>query len=476
MKIPYLIALLLFVNLAYSQTFEEIDQGVFAGAQYPSIAVANIDSELNDTQEIIIIGNGNSGWRANLYAQDTNGNYTNIEGTFLDAINSQSKVIFGDIDGDGDDDLLITSNETKLYRNIGLGIYNEIASPIANVTQGAIAFFDIDNDNDLDLLVTGYDQDTSNDVLTVLYTNDGTGSFIEVAGTPFLNVTNSTISYADIDNDNDVDILITGTKFNSNKTTNLFINDGNGNFTEVVNTPFENVGLGSSAFADIDDDGDQDLYITGRDWQDQAFGKVYINVGAGVFVGDSNSGLPPVHNSAIAFGDVDGDNDLDVIVTGLGPETFGLFTNDGSGNFTQVAGVPFDQFVRSAVAFKDFDNDNDLDILIAGFSGDDNTYRTKLYRNTTVLGVTSFTEVSKSIVYPNPVQDTFTLQLPEEYINTSASIEFVLYDSIGRKVFVASSFSSEGNQINIQNIKSGVYFYELFTSHKKISSGKLIKR
>jgi len=470
------------VNLAISQSFEEIDQGVFDGVMYPSIAIANIDSELNDTQEIIIMGNGSSGNRTNLYAQDVNGNYANIDVPFINAIYDQSKIIFGDIDGDSDQDLLITNEETKLYRNIGLGIFEEMPSIIANVSQGATAFFDIDNDNDLDLLITGYDQDTSNDRVTILYTNDGNGNFTEVVGTPFENVANSTISYADIDGDNDLDLLITGSNYSLNDNSRLYTNDGLGIFTEVVNTPFEGiyngVSQGSSAFADIDNDGDQDLFITGRNWQDHPTGKLYTNNGSGVFTEVLNTGLPPVHESAIAFADVDSDNDLDLMITGLsnGPTISKLFTNNGSGSFTEVADLPFDDFLRSAIQFFDADNDNDLDLIIAGHSVTDNAVRTKLYRNTTVLGITEFTEVSKSIVYPNPVQDTFTLQLPEEYLNTSALIEFSLYDSIGRKVLSLVNSSSENNQINIQELNSGLYFYELFTSHKKISSGKLIKK
>jgi len=474
MKLSYLLVFLLIVNQIHSQTFEEIDQGVFIGTNYPSIAIANIDAELNNTQEIIITGNGNSGWRAHLYSQDANGNYASIEGTFIDAITDQSKVIFGDIDGDGDQDLLVTSEETKLYINDGFGDFNEVTTSIANVTQGAIAFFDIDNDNDLDLLVTGYDQDTSNDLVSVLYTNDGNGNFIEVTGTLFENVTNSTISYADIDNDNDVDILITGTKSNNEKTTKLYANDGSGVFSEVVGTSFEPVAQGSTAFADIDNDGDQDVYITGKDWQNQPVGKVYMNNGAGTFSENTNTGLTAVQDSSIAFADVDGDTDLDVMITGLG--TGGLYINDGSGSFTEVAGLPFDEFMRSAVAFKDFDNDNDLDLIIAGYSINASTFRTKLYNNTTVLGITEFTEVVESIIYPNPVQDSFTLQLSEEYLNNSTSIEFNVYDSIGRKVLSILDFSSENNRIDIQELNSGLYFFELFTSNKRISSGKLIKK
>ena len=67
MKTIIFTLIILFTGSSIAQTFQEIDQGVFIGAQYPSIAIANIDAELNDTQEIIINGNGVSAWRTHLY-------------------------------------------------------------------------------------------------------------------------------------------------------------------------------------------------------------------------------------------------------------------------------------------------------------------------------------------------------------------------------------------------------------------------
>ncbi len=487
MKKSILVLIVLMTLKMTAQSFTEINEGTFVGVFYPSIAITNINEDVDNTPEIIINGNNEeSAWTANVYAQDANGDYFDVttEGAFnfIDAINSRVVLAFADIDNDGDQDLLITGYETKLYRNTGLGLYEEISTDIKDVKQGATAFFDIDNDNDLDLLITGTHTGVNGtgNPATFLYVNDGTGNFIEDTNTSFYDLANSTISVADIDGDNDLDLLLTGSVYSNDGHSKLYTNNGTGVFTEVVDTPFEGiyegVSQGSSAFADID--GDQDLFITGRNWQSHPVGKLYTNDGSGVFTEVSNTGLAPVQESSIAFADVDGDDDFDLMITGLsnGPSISKLYTNDGSGNFTEVANLPFDGFLRSALQFFDADGDNDLDLIIAGFSITDNTYRTKLYRNTTVLGVTEFTEISKSIIYPNPVQDTFTLQLPEEFVNTSALIEFNLYDSIGRKVVSIPNFSSENNLINIQNLESGLYFYEVINNNRKIGSGKVIKQ
>ncbi|MGI0108256.1 FG-GAP repeat domain-containing protein [Salinimicrobium sp. WS361] len=87
----------------------------------------------------------------------------------------------------------------------------------------------------------------------------------------FEGVQNSSIAFADVDRDGDQDVLITGGSGDMNGGTMdgegakaiLYLNDGKGNYTEDTGTPFEGVQNGSIAFADIDGDNDQDLFVTG---------------------------------------------------------------------------------------------------------------------------------------------------------------------------------------------------------------------
>jgi hypothetical protein len=92
-------------------------------------------------------------------------------------------------------------------------------------------------------------------------------NFTEVTGTPFTGVAQSSIAFADVDGDNDLDVLITGLNFMGQppgvRISKLYTNDGVGNFTEVFGTPFAGVEEGSIAFADVDGDNDQDVLITG---------------------------------------------------------------------------------------------------------------------------------------------------------------------------------------------------------------------
>jgi hypothetical protein len=90
------------------------------------------------------------------------------------------------------------------------------------------------------------------------------GSFSEVTGTPFEGVARSSIAFADVDGDNDQDVLITGSNNSDAFISKLYTNDGMGNFSEMTGTPFEGVDRSSIAFADVDGDNDQDVLITGQ--------------------------------------------------------------------------------------------------------------------------------------------------------------------------------------------------------------------
>ncbi|PCI94138.1 MAG: hypothetical protein COB15_14850 [Flavobacteriales bacterium] len=353
--------------------FLEASGSPFDGVRSGTVTFADIDND-NDLDVMI------SGYRSpypritKLYNNDGSGNYTEVIGTPFIAIQS-GDIEFADIDNDNDQDVLITGygsgNSTRLYTNDGFGNYSEVlGTPLASLA-GTVSFADIDNDNDLDVLITGLWG-------VKLYTNDGVGNFAEIIGTPFNGVSNGAVAFADIDNDNDLDVLITGNKNSTIGLSELFINDGNGNFTIVNGTPFDGVKQSSIAFSDIDNDNDLDVLITGINNSSQAIAKLYLNDGIGGFTIDSGTPFYGIYDGSIQFSDVDNDNDQDVLITGS--NTANLYSNDGAGNFTLVTNMPFDGVKYSAMAFADIDNDNDQDVLISG-RNKSYVYTTKLYRN-----------------------------------------------------------------------------------------------
>ncbi len=191
-------------------------------------------------------------------------------------------VTAGDYDNDGDLDLYVSNlGPNRLYRNDGDGRFTDVA-PEAGVTepQGrsfAAWFFDYDNDGRLDLFVAAYDarvEDVAAEALGLrwhasppcLYRNNGDGTFRNVTAEaglkhPYLPMG---ANFGDLDNDGFLDLyLATGDPDYQTLMPNVMLRNDRGRRFQDVSTAG---GVGhlqkghGVAFADIDDDGDQDIY------------------------------------------------------------------------------------------------------------------------------------------------------------------------------------------------------------------------
>tara|TARA_R110002096_G_scaffold3696_3_gene18137 strand:- start:25259 stop:26986 length:1728 start_codon:yes stop_codon:yes gene_type:complete len=130
----------------------------------------------------------------------------------------------------------------------------------------------------------------------------------------------------------------------------------------------EITGSGVALF-DMDNDGDLDMFVCqGGDLVDPhknpRMDRLYRNDGTGHFQDvTEGSGIgQPLFSFGCAVGDYDGDGDLDLYVTNVGPNA--LYRNDGNGKFTDVAkslGLDNDGWSTSC-AFWDYDLDGDLDL------------------------------------------------------------------------------------------------------------------
>lgn len=140
------------------------------------------------------------------------------------------------------------------------------------------------------------------------------------------------------------------------------------NFTLKANLSITGVQYSSVDFADVDGDGDLDFFAGGADPGYTLTSKLYKNDGNGNFTVSDDSTFIKIREGAVAFGDVNGDNFPDLIISGntSGPTTK-LYINDGLGNFTLSAAI-FTQSTYGAMAFADIDNDSDNDLVITGFS------------------------------------------------------------------------------------------------------------
>ena len=356
-------------------TFEELETDtIFQGVSKGDIAFADVDGDLD--QDVVITGFDDFlEGTAYLYLNDGTGNFTPDYSAPFQGV-SFSAIGFEDVDGDDDQDLILTGQVyvifdaydiSNLYLNDGSGNFTKVEdTPFIGVFEGAVGFSDVDNDGDQDLLITGEDIDEGE--IARLYLNDGAGNFTENEDAPFEGVWEGTVSFADIDGDGDEDVLLTGEQTDGEYIAHLFTNNGIGDFSIYEGVPFESVAYGSIEFSDVDMDGDEDVLLTGIDHTESPFDHIYTNNGAMSFSLLDNTPFDGVWEGSVAFADVDGDNDEDVLITGA-TETdhiADLFLNDGTGNFVKDENNLFEDVFLSSIAFSDVDNDGDQDVLISG--------------------------------------------------------------------------------------------------------------
>ncbi len=255
-------------------------------------------------------------------------------------VSTANALFIGWIDYDGDSDLDIHVSPgggatPKLYRNDGAGSFTDVAASV-NLTETdqplGIGWGDYDSDGDPDLYLAlnGVNRLHRNDGAT--FTSVGAAAGVDDNGVGYTGL------WGDYDNDGDRDIHVAN--YAGANPDRLYRNDGSGTFSEVGNAAgVDDTGNGrASSWADYDDDGDLDLYLA-RDGQAN---RLYRNQGDLTFTDVAgNAGVNVDHagrGTGSVWADYDNDGDLDLYLTnqdaGVGNA---LYRNEGSGQFKEIA-------------------------------------------------------------------------------------------------------------------------------------------
>lgn len=211
-----------------------------------------------------------------LYHNNGNGTFSEVTNSGLTTDIAYSvSAVWGDYDNDGDQDVFIpnTNNHNNfLYENNGNGTFTKITTgDIVNdggESTGA-SWGDYDNDLDLDLFVAN-----ASGELNFLYQNNGNGTFTKITNSIVSTTAGHShgSSWADFDNDGDLDLIVTN---DSNSQNEFYINNGDGTFTAIDNVITNLFGESFGvAWADIDNDNDYDLHIANHDSDEN---ELYIN-------------------------------------------------------------------------------------------------------------------------------------------------------------------------------------------------------
>ena len=308
---------------------------------------------------------------------------------------------FTDVNGDKKDDLIVLSEprNTDIYiQTINRGMQHARNIVSSGMADWTIAVADYDNNNSQEILTTGYyngiNKFTLDDPVTQAYTSE-TISNIAL----FAQASNS----VDIDNDGFLDYFVChddgdSQVYMNDGSGNLSLDPDRIPWVKT-NQIYDGSGNYGSLWIDIENDGDLDLYIAKcRSHADdptdlRRINQLYVNDGENNFTEQAASfnldiGL---QSWTADFGDIDNDGDLDCFITNHdGPHM--LLENNGMGAFISLdlfAGEALEDFAFQGF-FADFDNDGFLDILVSGQS---NYFLWNNGDKTFTKNITDFSEV-----------------------------------------------------------------------------------
>ncbi|MDP3734492.1 MAG: FG-GAP-like repeat-containing protein [Nanoarchaeota archaeon] len=374
-----------------------------------------------------------------------------------------ASMVFGDLDGDTDLDLVIIghSPSSKVYVNNGTTLVENtnFEQNLTSVHYGSLALGDIDNDGDLDLASMGCRSGggtlsacDSGALHSFIYINNGTGFIWNSSwDSDLTQAWKGSIAFGDVDLDGDLDLAMNGFQEAGGRFSKIYINNGTGFkensiWQQGLTALFES----SLAWGDVDNDNDLDLITVGDKAGSTYVSKVYINNATSL---EENStwqkNLLGTEYSSISLGDFNNDGKVDLTLIGhTSTDNHEIYNNTGT-TFkllqSELTGTgSLIGIYEGSQAFGDYDNDGDLDLITTGKEG-----HTTLYLYDTTLN--NFTDKLN-----DPETGLLNLQF-------GSSIIWVDLDQDNDLDLIETGFIEEG--INANRIK--VYLNNITTPNTK---------
>ncbi|MEM7134306.1 MAG: VCBS repeat-containing protein [Chloroflexota bacterium] len=315
---------------------------------------------------------GNYGKRNRLYVNE-NGNLATTASWHSDESDAAiTSVAWGDVDGDDDFDLVIGNRDgpNRLYSNEN-GILSNTASWQSDESDAttSVAWGDVDGDGDLDLAVGNLN------VPNRLYMSEN--GILSTTALWHSNESDNTTSVAwgDVDSDGDLDLAVG----NSGEHNRLYFNEDGKLLTTASWNSDESYYIGDVTWGDVDNDGDLDLAVI--NYVENIFNvkdnpnQIHLNERGRLSTTASWNPDLLVNAQSIAWGDVDGDGDLDLAVGNHNARNW-LYMNENGILSTTASWHSDESDATTSVAWGDVDGNGDLDLVVGNY-GDPN----RLYLN-----------------------------------------------------------------------------------------------
>lgn len=301
------------------------------GAKRASMDVIAVDLDRDGDLDIVLANE----FQANtILINDGKGNFTDeSEKRLPQVIHDSEDVVAKDFDGDGFVDLIFCSEDDKVhefYLNDGKGYFRPAPYQFPNSEANAVISEDVNRDGKPDVIFGNNGQNQ-------IFINLGKGNFeLDQNRLPAINKVTQDLAFVDIDKDGDLDLIEANEDGNV-----LYLNNGKGFFTDITGANlFSDINMESRkiAFADVDNDGDFDLFFANVNFKGDKNpqNRLFINNGKGKFTDETSKRLPEDQDHSIdaVFVDIDGDKDLDIVVANVFGGKVKVYLNDGKGNFT----------------------------------------------------------------------------------------------------------------------------------------------
>ena len=285
-------------------------------------------------------------------------------------------VCMGDYDGDGLSDVVLTRPHggLQLYRNLGDFRFENVTAKAgisaSDHWRTGVAMVDLNRDHQLDLVVCAYDQPN------LVYLNQGDGTFQEVGESLGLNFRGASIkiAWADYDNDGDLDGYLTTNRLEPKGTVNVRYLGEPGNYS-VAPEFLEQVGVLTLPT------GEQKFFKAGQ--SDYLFKNMLVETGDLKFQNATKEAQLDGywHGLDVTWWDANGDAYPDLYVANDFTDPDQFFINNGDGTFTDVTGqaLPSTPWFTMGAAFADLNRDGRLDLLATDMAGTTH-YRQKMAR------------------------------------------------------------------------------------------------